>query len=354
MNLVPFTIVALSLATAAALPAAAADRILTVSAAQRQALGVRTSVARPAGGAAIATLPATITPPPGARVAVSAPFPGVIRQNFAVSGQAVRQGEALATVFSREVLEMGAELSRARARRGVAQSAATRTNQLVKEGIAAGARAEEARAALQEANADISSRSRLLALAHADASTGVYTLRAPIAGRVSSGTVQIGSAIDGMSAPFVIDAARRYAVEAQLPERLVGRVRVGDRIGLPGGILGSVTSVGVTIDPQTRSALLKASVPAAPGLVSGRTVSVALFGPTVAGAVTVPASAIARLGDRTMVFTETVGGFALRPVTLVSAGGAEAVVTGIPAGARVASTGVSELKALGLAAPAGN
>ncbi|KAB7643876.1 efflux RND transporter periplasmic adaptor subunit [Polymorphobacter fuscus] len=351
MTVSAYLFLALALVPAAA---AVAAPVLTVSAAQQRQLGIRTIVVQPAGAAPIATLPATIAPPPGARVAVSAPFPGVIRQSFAVSGQAVRKGEALASVFSREVLEMGAELTRARARGGVAKSAAARTDQLVREGIAAGARAEEARAALKEADADVSSRSRLLGLANADPATGLYVLRAPIAGRVSSTTVQIGSAIDGMAAPFIIDAARRYAVEAQLPERLVGQVRVGDRIGLAGGVTGTVTSVGVTIDPQTRSALLKASVPAAPGLVTGRSISVALFGPAVAGAVTIPASAIARIGGRTIVFTQAANGFAIRPVTLVSAGGTSAVVTGLPAGARVVTSGVSELKAMGLAAPAGN
>ncbi len=348
----PFLVAAVLLFTGS--PAAAADRLLTVTATQRQQLGIRTTIAHTAEAAAIATLPATITPPPGARVAVSAPFAGVIRQSYAVSGQAVAKGEALATVFSREVLEMGAELARARARSGVARSAATRTDQLVREGIAAGARADEARAALNEAEADVSSRSRLLALANADARTGFYTLRAPIAGRISSANIQIGGAVDGATAPFVIDAARRYAVEAQLPERLVGKVRPGDRIGLPGGIVGIVTFIGATIDPQTRAALLKASLPAAPGLVIGRTISVSLMGPAIAGTVSIPASAIVRIGRGTMVFVEAPGGFAMRPVTLVSANGPDAVVRGLPSGTRVAVAGISELKALGLAAAAGN
>ena len=335
-------------------PAPAAERTLAVSTAQRQQLGIRTVAARPAGETPIAMLPATIAPPPGARMAVSAPFPGVIRQSFAVSGQSVKQGEALATVFSREVLEMGAELARAQARRGVAKSAAARTDLLVKEGIAAGARAEEAHAALREAEADVSSRTRLLSLAHADAATGIYTLRAPLAGRVSTANAQIGGAIDGMAAPFVIDAARRYAIEAQLPERLVGQVRVGDSIALPGGAIGTVTSVGVTIDPQTRSALLKASVPAVPGLVSGSTISVGLMGRAVPGAVVVPASAITRIAGQTIVFAETPAGFAVRPVTRISAGGTNAVVTGLPVGARVAAAGISELKAMGLSAPTVN
>ncbi len=123
---------------------------------------------------------------------------------------------------------------------------------------------------------------------------------------------------------------------------------------LPGGIIGTVTSVGVTIDPQTRSALLKASVPAAPGLVSGRSISVSLLGRAAAGAVGIPASAITRIGGQTMVFSAARGGFALRPVRLVSAGGSSAVVTGITAGTSVATTGISELKAIALAAASGN
>lgn len=334
--------------------AAASDQILRVTVEQRRQLGIRTAQAAPAIAGPIASLPATVVPPPGARVAVSAPFAGVIRQSFAVAGQTVARGEALATVFSREVLEMGAELSRARARSGVARSAAARAELLVSEGIAAGARSEEARAALREAEVDVSARARLLALANANPATGIYTLRAPIAGRISAGNIQIGGAIDGLAAPFVIDSARRYAIEAQLPVRLVGVVRAGDRIVLPGGAIGTVTSVGVTIDPQTRSAVLKASVPAAPGLIAGQAITVELLGSGVAGAVTVPATAIVRMAGRTMVFLDGPGGFRVVPVSRVSGSSATAVITGVPAGARVAVTGVSELKAMGLNAPAGN
>jgi cobalt-zinc-cadmium efflux system membrane fusion protein len=341
----------LALASLVAVPAAAADQQLTVNAGQRQQIGIRTATVQPAGAVPLAMLPAVVVPPPGARVAVSAPFAGVVRQSYAVSGQTVRQGEALATVFSRDVLEIGAELSRARARQGVARSAAARTDQLVKEGIVAGARAEESRAALREADADVASRARLLSLANADAATGIYTLRAPIAGRVSSASVTTGGAIDGMAAPFVIDAAQRFAIEAQLPERLVGQVRIGDRISLPGGGTGTVTAVGATIDPQTRAALLKASVPSLPGLVAGRSISIGLLARPVAGAVTVPAAAVVRVGGQTMVFSETSKGFAMTPVRLLaSGGGGNAVVTGLPGSARVAVAGVSELKAMGLAA----
>ena len=56
---------------------------------------------------------------------------------------------------------------------------------------------------------------------------GTYTLTAPIAGRVTTANIQTGNPVDGTTAPYVIDAANRYEVVGQLPERLVGAVRPG-------------------------------------------------------------------------------------------------------------------------------
>lgn len=331
-----------ALAVESTVPAAT----VRVDAAQRQHLGIRVVAVAPATALPIASLPALVVPPPNARVAVAAPFAGVVLQTYVVAGQSVARGERLATVVSREVLSLGAELEQARARLGVARSAAIRTGRLVAEGIAAGARADEARAALREAEVGVATKARILARAHADAASGDYTLLAPIAGRVSTAAIQTGAAISGMSAPFVIDAAQQYAIEAQLPERLIGQVLPGTRVALGGGVFGTVTAVGATIDPQTRSASLKASVPAAPGIVAGRAISVQLLGTPPKGAVAVPAGALVRLDGRPVVFTEAAGGFIPRPVAIAGSGGGLTAVTGLPAGTRIAVSGTSELKAL--------
>src|SRR3546814_1374088 len=91
-----------------------------------------------------------------------------------------------------------------------------------------------------------------------------------MAGRVTTASVQTGNPVDGTTAPYVIDAANRYEVVGQLPERLVGTARPGMTVLIEPDIAGRVTAVGSTIDPATRSVVLKAEIPAGPGIIAGR------------------------------------------------------------------------------------
>ena len=212
-------------------PAApAADGLLAVAPDKAAKLGIRTAQAVAAGEAPVAELPATMAPPPNARVAVAATLPGVVLRTMVVEGDMVRQGQALAVVQSRDMLTLGADLARADARLGYARSHASRLDQLSREGVIAGARADEARAAAAEASADVGEKARILRMIGGKGGQGTYTLTAPIAGRVTHADIQAGNPLDGSSAPFVIDAVGRYEVTAQLPQALVGTVRPGMKI----------------------------------------------------------------------------------------------------------------------------
>lgn len=232
---------------------------LAVSPDRAQLLGIKSTPAVSATEAPIADLPATISPPANARVAVTATIPGVVMRTMVVEGDTVRAGQPLAVVASRDILTLGADLARANARLGVAQTSAARLSQLDKEGVIAGARADEARAVAMEARADVREKSRILQMVGGHGSSGTYTLTAPISGRITRATIQAGNPLDGASAPYVIDANGRYEVVAQVPERLIGSIRPGMTVRL-GSLSGTVTSVGSTIDPMTRSATLKASL----------------------------------------------------------------------------------------------
>lgn len=314
---------------------------------QIRRLGIVSVEAKAATSAPLASLPAVIVPPANARVAVSATFAGVVTRVFAVEGQSVRKGQPLAIVSSRDVLTVGADLSRASAQLGVAQSSAARLGQLAREGVIARARADEARATLIEAQVNASEKRRILALSNASGANGSYTLSAPIAGRVTAATVQAGSPIDGTTAPFVIDAADRFEVEAQLPERLVGSVKLGMRVRLGNDAVGSVTAVGATIDPMTRSVKIKASMPAAPGIVTGKATTVTIYGTPDASTVAIPMSAVTDLNGASTVFVRTGGGFAARTVKVMgTADGQAIVIDGLRQGERVVTTGTTELKSL--------
>jgi cobalt-zinc-cadmium efflux system membrane fusion protein len=52
---------------------------------------------------------------------------------------------------------------------------------------------------------------------------GTITLRAPIAGRVSTVSVDTGAAVGNGAAPFVVENASALRLDLQIPERLAGR-----------------------------------------------------------------------------------------------------------------------------------
>lgn len=315
---------------------------LTVN--QLERMGVKTAKAKIASAVPLGTMPATVTLPPEARVAVTAPFPGAIRQVFVIAGQSVSRGQPLATMVSRDALQVGSSLTRARAQLGLARANANRTQQLVRAGVIAGAREQEASAALRQAEADVSENARILNIAGASGD-GSITLRAPISGRVSSVAVQTGGPVDGMAAPFVIDASNTYQLDIQLPERLAGLVKPGMTVTLAGNVSGRILSVGSAIDPDTRSVLAKASIGAAPGLIAGKTIMVLIEAGAGQQVIAVPTSAITRAQGNDVVFVKTPTGFVQRAVVVGGSAGGETVITqGLAVGEEVAISGLTEIK----------
>lgn len=336
-------------ATESAAAKSDAPKEIALSAAQAKALSLRFAPAEQAALIPIATLPAMIAPPPNARVAVAAQLPGVVTRVFVVEGQDVRVGQPLATVSSRDIVTLGAELARARARLDVARANAARLAQLAKEGIVAPARADEASAQFHQAQVDVSEQGRLISMANGSTGGAGYTLTAPIRGRISMMTIETGKALDPGAAPFVIDAGGPMQAQAQLPERLIGKIQPGMTVRAAGAE-GKVLAVGTAIDPATRSASLTASLQGSGSVRAGQALSLAVMGPAPQGAVRVPGDAMAQIGGANVVFVRSAKGVVARPVTLAEGGeGAEGeriILSGLKPGEEVAMSAVSELKAL--------
>lgn len=320
--------------------------MIALSAEQMHALGVTLAAAVPAQTMPVADLPAQIQPQPNARVAVAAQFPGVITRVFVVNGQDVSAGQPLAAVASRDMVSLTAELARARARQSVARAQAARLGQLAREGIIAPARAEEASSLARQSDIDVGEQARLIALVPGGRAGGAgYTLSAPISGRISAMTAETGKALDPAMAPFVIDGGGPLQVTAQLPERLIGAVKPGMSVRI-GTISGTVSAVGQSLDPATRSATVTATIPAG-SAIAGSATSIGIEGPAPTGAVRIPVAALADVGGSKVVFVAVRGGVHMQAVIVAGQSGDSAVVSsGLAAGTRVVSSGVSELAAL--------
>lgn len=352
---IPFAL----LAACTALPACSPSRVDAPAEEEKAdplaALAIETAKVEAVENLPLGSVPGRVVLPPEARVAVTAPFPGAAVRVYVIEGQAVRRGQPLALVRAAEPVQIRGELSRAQSEVGLAEARARRLSQLAEEGIIAGARADEAQAALQQARASLAEQRRLASLAGAGPD-GSMTLSAPIAGRVAHVGVETGGPVDGMSAPFVVEATGAYQIELQLPERLAKSVRPGLPVGVEltaqeGGealeVGGQILSVAPSIDPETRSVMARASIGAAPGIVAGRNVMVLISGSGGAGGLAIPASALTRIGGEDHVFVRSGKTYKPRKVTVAARSGETAMIAqGLKAGEVVAASSVPELKAM--------
>lgn len=325
-----------------------------LSAAQIKALAIRTEAAAAADAVPLASVPGQVTLPPEARVAVSTPFAGTVARLFVLEGESVSRGQPLATVRAAQAIQFSADLARARADVALQGERARRLETLAREGVVAGARADEARASLRQSQASVAESGRLLALAGASGD-GTITLRAPISGRVARVSVETGGPVGGETAPFVIEDTEALSLDLQLPERLAGKVRPGMQVAIAApqegapAITGRIVTVGGSLDPGTRSVVAKARLDGAGGLVPGRGVMAVVSDTSVAprAGVSVPTAAVTRVGERDVVFVAQQGRFVRRTVDVVAeAGGRTVIAAGLRAGEKVAVSGVAELKSL--------
>lgn len=306
----------------------------------------KTAVAAAAAEMVLAELPATVVQPPGSTVAVAAPFAGMVRDVKVQPGQSVQRGQLLATMVSREALVLAGDLARAQARRTMTGAEAARMTTLAREGVVAGARADSAVAADREAAINAREAQRLLARAGAG-SDGVVRLVAPISGRVARMSVEAGAPVDGMTAPFLIEADGSRWLALQLPERLAGLARPGMAVTTRDGRRGRLMTVASGIDPATRSFPARALLDdGGPALVGGRLMPVSLVAAAPAGSVAVPTAAVVHEGSSDQVFVAMAKGFVVRQVQRAPGNGETAiVVSGLKAGERVATSNLPELRA---------
>lgn len=316
---------------------------------QRSALGIELAEARDVREAPVAALPAICRLPADSTVTVVVPVASTVVRVLAQDGQPVTKGQPLLQLSSRDFLEVLAEQRTAEAQVRVLGTQVERDRALVAEGIAPARRLQEGEAQLRAAQAQAAKNGALLASVRpATNAPGEYLLLASAAGELVGAGLVPGDRVDSDTVAFFITLSAKIWLEAQLPERLIDQVAVGYRVeaGNPGRV-GRVLAVGRRVDPQTRSIVLSAELPAGPGLRPGQSTELTVFAPVAAGTVIVPASAVTRLAGTDTVFRATQRGFVAVPVQAGLRTAEGVAVRGEDlAGGRVAASGVSALKAM--------
>ena len=200
-------------------------------------------------------------------------------------------------------------------------------------------RAAEARAASASARAQSAAAGLEGARAASEAADTTETFSrivAPFDGIVTEKTAEPGN----MAAPGTplmrVEDARAFRLEVRLDESRVGQVAPGATVpvaldtgtdGIPRMVTGTVTEIGRAVDADSRTFLVKVSLPGDSGLRSGM-FGRAHFAAGPRPALSLPTAAVVRRGQMTSVFVVEKGIARLR---LVNVSGTE-VLAGLSAG----------------------
>ena len=299
------------------------------------------------------------------------PVSGRISTVLVKAGDAVKKDQALLTIVSPDAdaamsafLSAEATVTQTRSARGKAQADFDRASDLFGHNAVAKKDVQTAESALAQATGAVqqSSAAReqaarrlaVLGLTPGDFRQEVV-LRSPLSGKVLELSVVPGEFRSDTSASVMTIADLSTVwVTSQVPETYIRFVQVGERVAInlvayPGETFdGRVARIADTVDPQTRTVKVQAEM----GNPKGR------FRPEMYGSIhhiestaampVIPAAALVRSGDRTVVFVERAPGhFEERVVTIGKpAGTLLRVLSGVKPGDSIVVDGVMLLHGL--------
>lgn len=295
---------------------------------------------------------------------VSAPIAGRVQSFRAQIGDRVKRGEPLAFIESPEIGRAQSDYLRALAERDVADRAFERAKVLLeKKGVSRGevqrfeGEALRARAAVQEATHHLSilgfSDEAVARLGATGAIETAMPLVSPLSGVVVRHEALTGAGVDPTQMLYLVADLSVVWVEANVHERDLAQVRAGQSAQIrvqayPDQVFaGRVETLGRALDEQTRTLMVRIVVPnRGDALKPGMLAQVGLLTDATGEAVTVPAEAVQRDGERFLVFVEQAPGvFAVREVTVGrTAGNRTEIRAGVEPGEKVVTTGSFRLK----------
>lgn len=263
----------------------------------------------------------------------------VVRLNFR-DGEYVRRGQVIAELARGEET---AGLNEAQARVTEAQQQLDRLRQLQQRGFATNARVDEQVAAVNSARAQAGA---------VQAQIGDRVIRAPFSGVVGLRRISPGATVTAGTEIATISDLSQIKLDFSLPETFLSAMQVGQAIEARAAAYsdelfrGSVESIEPTIDPVTRSVMVRAVLPnpdarLKPGMLL--TVNV-IANPR--SALAVPELSLVAERDRNFVFKIDAESTALKtPVEIgVRQEGMIEVKRGLSAGDRIVAEGTIKVR----------
>ena len=282
-------------------------------------------------------------------VTVSADLPGTVERIEFDSGRAVRAGDVLAVLDTRQEQ---AQLAAIEARRELAQLTLARVQELLKEKVISKAEFDRATAEAQQTDAQLGEIKAVIQR---------KTIRAPFSGVLGIRQVNLGQYLAGGDPLVTLQSQSPIYVNFGVPQQSAGQVPAGRAVKITSESIGGaewsgrVTALDSMVDEATRNIQVQATLANADGkLRPGMFVQVEVVLGAGESVVVLPASAIsyAPYGDSVFIVTDmkTEDGRTYRGVRqqLVKVGRSRgdqvAVLNGVKAGDEVVSSGLFKLR----------
>lgn len=293
---------------------------------------------------------------------IGASVTGRVTRLVAQPGQRVHPGNVLAELNSAELGSAQLNYLKALAQSELAQRAAERARTLHDSDVIGSAElqrrqseaaisAAEARAAHDQLRVLGMSGKAIEQLGRSGTIDSVTPVVATISGTVVERKVNQGQVVQPADALFTVaDLSRVWAV-AQVPEQQAASVEVGKSVTLEIPALdnekrvGKLIHVGETVDPETRTVLVRTELDNAEGRLKPAMLATMLIAGRARERLVVPAVAVVREGERETLFVaEGERRFRLTPVKLGSEiDGMRGVLSGVKAGDRIVGEGAFHL-----------
>lgn len=293
---------------------------------------------------------------------IGASITGRVTQIDVVLGQSVRKGDVLARLNSAELSQQQLAYLKAHAQLALNKRNAERARALFEADVIGAAELQRRESEYKISQAETHAAAdqlRLLGISDAaitrlgqqGAVESVTSVVSTLNGVVVERKLLQGQVVQPSDLLFAVaDLSRLWAV-AQVPEQQMAQVRVGQSVSIEVPALGNEKLVGKliyvaqTIDPETRTVLVRTALDNRDGRLKPAMLATMLITAPTVERLVVPASAVVRENDEDHVFVaEDERHFRLVRVKLgPEQGGKRVVLSGIKAGERIVTEGAFHL-----------
>jgi cobalt-zinc-cadmium efflux system membrane fusion protein len=348
----PAPVTAVATTEAAGEEAHGPEGFVEMDAARAQAAGIVTETVQSGGLGSEILAQGVVSATPEGEAVLTARADGAITRINRRVGDAVRAGETVALMESRDAAAISAERSSASARLALARSTYAREKRLFEARVTARQDLEAAQAVLAEAEAEAHRSQSAAAASRVSGDGRSLAVVSLISGRITRADAKLGAYALAGTELFRVSDPNRIQINASVLAADARRIQPGDTavIELLGGetMTAVVRSTTPSLDPESKSATVVLQPQGTVGLTQGQGLRVRIKPRAAPSGITIalPEEAVQSFEGRDVVFVRTAKGFqATNVVTGQRGGGRIEIVDGLKPGVMVATRGAFLLKA---------